>query len=890
MLQFLRKFWSFDYTETSQADRTARWLFPILYVVIVIVVLLMATTPWSPMTLADKLSFFVLDAAVLFLFLALLLLARKGHVTLTAFCLVTLVYLASMLPSVVLFGSIRAPNIAGLFVLVPLTALLLGKRATIHVLWVSVVSVVVLYVLEAIGVTQPNLTGATGLDTLLLITIGIGLNAVLLLTALHIADEHAARSQAAAAETAAANTSLRQSQAELSEIKEQLERRVVERTAQLDHVNLALQHEVAERKQNELRFRRLAERSPDLIGILDLPAQRWIYVNRESLFGRPLAQVATSGTWFDWIHPDDREEVEAQWRSLDGGIGAFQGVEFRMSRPDGEWEWLYSRVTMLTGDAGGAPLQVLVTVTVVTERKMYEQELKTARTRAEESVRAKSDFLANMSHEIRTPLNAVVGMASLLDETTLTTEQHEFVNTIRLSSEALLALISDILDFSKIESPAFALELGACDLERLLTQIVDLVSLEVNRKGLELICEIDGSVPPAVRTDEHRLRQILLNLIGNAIKFTDRGEIVVNLRAEPLAPGEARLWLTVSDTGIGVPEELQGAIFEQFAQADSSHTRRFGGIGLGLAISRRLARVMGGDISVASRPGGGSTFTCHVAVRYDERVGVSRKLPDRAGQSVLLVHQSAAVRAFLTKHLRAWGLAVQAAATLHEANALREGGMTPVLVMVDQVLVESVDSAALDALTGPAHLLVLISPQDRAARDRFASRAATGIVNKPVMAQALWNILSAQAQSRPLPATAPEPPAAAEGEIRAARILVAEDNLVNQKVILRILQRGGYEVDVVANGAEAVDAIATGAYDVIFMDVQMPVMDGLQATRTIRSLPELARQPYIIALTAAATEVDRHACLTAGMDDFIAKPAQAKDLLGAVERAVAESS
>ncbi|MCB0042355.1 MAG: response regulator, partial [Caldilinea sp.] len=345
-----------------------------------------------------------------------------------------------------------------------------------------------------------------------------------------------------------------------------------------------------------------------------------------------------------------------------------------------------------------------------------------------------------------------------------------------------------------------------------------------------------------------------------------------------------------SDTGIGVPEELQGAIFEQFAQADSSHTRRFGGIGLGLAISRRLARVMGGDISVASRPGGGSTFTCHVAVRYDERVGVSRKLPDRAGQSVLLVHQSAAVRAFLTKHLRAWGLAVQAAATLDEANALREGGMTPALVIVDQALVESVDSAVVDALAGLAQLLVLLSPQDRAVRDRFASRAATGIVNKPVMAQALWNILSATAQSRPLPATAPEPPPAAEGESRVARILVAEDNLVNQKVILRILQRGGYEVDVVANGAEAVDAIATGAYDVIFMDVQMPVMDGLQATRTIRSLPELARQPYIIALTAAATEVDRHACLTAGMDDFIAKPAQAKDLLGAVERAVAESS
>src|SRR5690606_28631028 len=192
-------------------------------------------------------------------------------------------------------------------------------------------------------------------------------------------------------------------------------------------------------------------------------------------------------------------------------------------------------------------------------------------------------------------------------------------------------------------------------------------------------------------------------------------------------------------------------------------------------------------------------------------------------------------------------------------------------------------------LAGPAHFLVLISPQDRAARDRFSNRAATGIVNKPVIAQALWNILSDRAQDRPRPRMASEPPDAADGARHSARILVAEDNLVNQKVILRILQRGGYEVDVVANGAEAMNAIVTGVYDVIFMDVQMPVMDGLQATRTIRSLPGLTRQPYIIALTAAATEVDRHACLTAGMNDFIAKPAQAKDLFDALERAVAEN-
>ncbi len=845
----------------------------------------MFSIPWSPISAAEKRGFFLLDLAALSFFMALALLARKGHTRLVALCLVCLVYLTSMLPSAFFFGTIRAPNVAGFFVLVPLTALLLGKRATYHVVWLSIVSVVALFLFETFGITKPYLTDATGVDTLILITIGIGLNATLLLTALHIADENALHAQAAAAKTAAVNQDLLQSQAELREIKEQLEIRVAERTMELDETNRALQHEVAERKQNEMRFRTLAERSPDLIGILDLPVQRWVYVNRVELFGRPLTAVTVPNVWSEWVHPDDLTAVERYWQGLRTGAAEVQGIEFRLQRTDGAWEWLYNRATLLSTDPAGAPDQVLVTMTIITDRKRYEQELMAARARAELAVRAKSDFLANMSHEIRTPLNAVIGMASLLDGAALTAEQHEYVSTIRGSSETLLSLISDILDFSKIESPAFALELGRCEPERLLAQIVDLVGVEANRKGLELICDIEPSVPSIIMTDEHRLRQILLNLIGNAIKFTEEGEVIVTVRAEPASGGESTLWMTVRDTGIGIPAGLQEVIFEQFAQADSSHTRRFGGIGLGLAITRRLAVLMGGDIAVESEPGQGALFTCHVGVRDMEAAHPARTLPERAGQRALIAHPSPAVRGYLHTVLDRWGLVAQEVTDLEEAQRCLHALGACELVIADHTIIGGVEQERLNVVVRGARLLVLAPPQERTVREQLAGRPATTVVGKPVTTQVLWRIL-AQPENGTESAASPSDMATVEDTgPQTTRVLVAEDNLVNQKVIARILQRGGYAADVVANGADAVDAIRNGDYDVVFMDVQMPVMDGLQASSTIRALPPPSRQPYIVALTAAATEVDRQACLAAGMDDFIAKPAQAKDLYDALARA-----
>lgn len=866
------------------ATRTARWLYPFLSLLSGALLLLTLYTPFSTMTGPEKLALLLLNTSVLLLCVGILLLARMGRVRMAALALLLIVYIGAMAPSLFVFGTIRAPNIVGFFVLVPMASLLLGKRATFVAVAVSVMSVVTIYILETIGAIQHQLTTETGGDTLLIVLIAIGMNAALLLSSLYEADTNAERAQRAAAETANVNQHLLRSQAELQAIKTQLEERVLARTIELDAANRQLRQEIAERIQSELRFQSLAERSPDLICIVDLTRAQWIYMNRAGLFDLPVERFATPLTLLDWVHPDDLPEVMTHWQQLSQEQIAAQGVEFRLQRAEGVWEWLYSREVVLTRTATGAPAQVLVTTSVITQRKTYEQELKTAREQAELAVRAKSSFLANMSHEIRTPLNAVIGMASLLGSTTLTQEQYEYVSTIRDSSETLLAVISDILDFSKIESPSFKLDTEICELDRLLTQVVDLVSIEVNRKGLELICDVDTNVPLKIETDEHRLRQILINLVGNAVKFTAHGEIIISVSAEPLEANTSKLTISVRDTGIGVAFDKRQTIFEEFTQADTSHTRRYGGTGLGLAISKRLAMLMGGDITVESQDGVGSIFHCHVMVRCLEEPQPARTVPNRHNQIAVVVHPNHAIGDVLTRQLTRWGLCVYRVATQAEAQRLMTKLTTIDLLVADHKVVNDLAPDALHALTGATPLLILTPPQQPAIRQRLNGRPSTGFVTKPATLQALWSSLIATTYPPRIQLAAPAASRLNGTISRTARILVVEDNLVNQKVIVRILERNGQQADVANNGVEAVEAMRTGVYDIVFMDIQMPEMDGLQATRTIRQMPEVIHQPYIVALTAAVTELDRDDCVAAGMNDFVPKPAQPKDLLDALSR------
>lgn len=865
------------------AERTARWLYTFLLLLGGALCLLTLYMPFSTMPEQEKLTLIALNASVLAICVGIYAVARLGRVRIAAILLLAIVYIGTMAPALFIFGTIRAPNILGFFVLVPLASLLLGKRATFIAVALSVVSVTAVFVLETTGVLHHHVSNASGIDTLLIVLIAIGMNAALLLSLLHDAAANARQAQRAAVETAVMNQHLLRSQVELQEIKTQLEERVLARTVELDEANRQLRQEIAERVQSELRFRSLAERSPDLICIVDFVRLEWVYVNRDGLFDLPASRLLTPQALLEWIHPDDLPVLSAHWQELGQDEVAARGVEFRIQRAPGEWEWLHSREVVLSRTAAGTPGQVLVTTSVVTPRKTYEQELKTAREAAELAVRAKASFLANMSHEIRTPLNAVIGMASLLDSTPLSPEQREFVGTIRSSSETLLTVISDILDFSKIESPAFKLDTDVCDVDRLLTQVVDLVSVEVNRKGIELICEVEASVPLQIVTDEHRLRQILLNLVGNAIKFTMQGEVIISLAAEPCDTGDMDLVILVRDTGIGIAADKQQAIFEEFTQADTSHTRRFGGTGLGLAISKRLAMLMGGDITVESVRGAGSTFCCRVRIGGVADGARQRFIPGRRHQVALVVHPNAAARASLTRQLLQWGFRAYSAAP-KEAQSLLAELPAVHLMVVDHAVVEQMETDSLQSLVATRPLFVLTPPQRPAIRARLSSRPATFFIAKPVTVQALWSSLTeAAAVLRPPSSSTPPPINGAASH--AARILVVEDNLVNQKVIARILERHGHPAGVATNGVEALEAVRNGGYDIVFMDVQMPEMDGLQATRAIRQLSALPRQPYIVALTAAVTEVDREDCIAAGMNDFVSKPAQAKDLLDALRRA-----
>jgi PAS domain S-box-containing protein len=602
------------------------------------------------------------------------------------------------------------------------------------------------------------------------------------------------------------------------------------------------------------------------------------YTAAEAL-GRPMEDLVAA--------PDAREEVRANVRRTLAGEG-IRAIA-RRARKDGTP--VDVEISSMPVVLDGATVGMIGIYHDITE-------LLRARREAEAANEAKSAFLATMSHEIRTPLNAVIGMSGLLLGTSLTDEQREYAEIVRQSGDALLTVINDILDFSKIEAGKLELESQPFDLRECVESALDLVAARAAEKGLDLAYVVGEGTPAAVVGDVTRLRQILLNLLSNAVKFTERGEVVLSVSARPL-DGPAplhELAFAVRDTGIGIPPDRLGRLFQSFSQVDASTTRRYGGTGLGLAISQRLAELMGGRLDVTSEVGRGSEFRLTLRAAAAELPASARRdltgvQPSLHGKRVLVVDDNATNRRILVAHLDAWGMAARATGSPGEALGWIQAGERFDVGVLDMHMPEMDGVALARAIrehpAGAAVPLVLFTSLGRR-EARAESQGFAAYLHKPIkpsqLFDALVSVLTERAVHVRERGTARRELDAEMARRHPLRILLAEDNVVNQKVALRLLGQMGYRADVAANGLEAIDAVARQTYDVVLMDVQMPELDGFEASREINRRWPGARRPRIVAMTANALQGDRELCAAAGMDDYVAKPIRVEELVAALER------
>ena len=642
----------------------------------------------------------------------------------------------------------------------------------------------------------------------------------------------------------------------------------------------ALQDSQAELGRQKAYAEELLELSPVAIVTLDL-GEHVLSWNpaAEKLFGYP--QTEAVGRHLDELlfpTADLREESRAVRRQADEA--GLAHVIARRARKDGE---------LVDVELLNVPLVVDGERTGYLVLYHDISELLRARESAEAATEAKSAFLATMSHEIRTPMNAVIGMGGLLLDTELTAEQREFAEVIRTSGEALLRIIDEILDFSKIEAGKLELEEHPVAVRTCAESALDLVAVAASDKGVELGCLVENDVPATVLGDSTRLRQALGNLLANAVKFTEVGEVVLSVTAVEEPGGLWRLRFSVRDTGIGIPAERMHRLFESFSQVDTSTTRRYGGTGLGLAISQRLAEIMGGTLWVESVEGEGSTFHFEIVARESTAPARTERTdaePEIAGRRLLVVDDNATNREILRRLGESWGMLVTPVERPTQALELVRRGDPFDAAVLDMQMPE------MDGLQLARELrrhrdesalpLLLLTSIGHLAEAREASEFSAQLT-KPVKSSQLYDALVRVLAAGAAPGSALD----GEGDGSTApaelRLLVAEDNVVNSRLALALLRKLGYEADVVENGREAVDALERRTYDVVLMDVQMPELDGVEATRRIRERFGPAG-PRIIAMTANAMEGDREECLAAGMDDYLSKPIHRDELARALAR------